>query len=89
MSEEQFLNLSREQQVKMLTTFRIKDTFWLIPMSILNGFNEDIETSLMPTNCNIDSNALPNNTPDSLCGSEVEVDGGTPLILFKKNLMIL
>ena len=56
MPEEQFLNLSRGEQVKMLTTFWIKSTFWLIPMSVLNGFDEDMETSLMPTNCNVDSN---------------------------------
>jgi hypothetical protein len=66
----------------MLTAFCIKGTFWLIPMSFLNGFDEDMETSLMPTNCNIDSNALPSNTPDSLCKSEVEADGGTPRIPF-------
>ena len=84
MLEEQFLNLSRKQQVKMLSTFCIKGTFWLIPMSFENGFDEDMETSLMPTSCNVDSSALPSNIPDSLCGSEIEADGGTLHIPFKR-----
>jgi hypothetical protein len=45
MPKEQFLNLSRGEQVKMLITFRIKGTFWLIPMSVLNGFAKYMETS--------------------------------------------
>ena len=51
MSKEQFLNFSREQQIKMLTTFCIKGTFWLTPMSFLDGFEKDIKTNhnSMPT----------------------------------------
>ena len=45
MSEEIFLNLSRQEQIRMLTSFRIKGTFWLIPMSFMNGFDEDMETN--------------------------------------------
>jgi hypothetical protein len=71
MLEEQFLNLSRRKQVKMLTTFQIKDTFWLTPMSVLNRFDEDMETSSMPTSCNVDSNVVPSTTLDSFAGSEV------------------
>jgi hypothetical protein len=71
MLEEQFLNLSRRKQVKMLTTFQIKDTFWLTPMSVLNRFDEDMETSSMPTSCNVDSNVVPSTTLDSFGGSEV------------------
>jgi hypothetical protein len=85
-SKEQFLNLSREQQVKMLTAFYIKGTFWLTPMFLFNGFDEDMETSSMCTSCNVDSSAMPRNTQDSLRGSEREEDGGTPPILFKKKI---
>jgi hypothetical protein len=84
MPEEQFLNLSREQQVKMLTTFRIKGTFWLTPMSVLNGFDEDMETSWMPTSCNVDSNAVPSTTLDSFGGSEVQAC--TPPLPLKRKL---
>jgi hypothetical protein len=68
----------------MFTVFRIKGTFWLTPMSFLNGFDEDMETSLIPTNYNVDSIALPSDTPNSLCGSEVEADRGTSRIPFKR-----
>ena len=45
MLEEIFLNLSRQEQIRMLTSFRIKGTFWLTPMSFMNGFDEDMETN--------------------------------------------
>jgi hypothetical protein len=84
MPKEQFLNLSREHQVKMLTTFRIKGTIWLTSMSVLNEFDEDMETSWMPTNCNVDSNVVPSSTLDSFGGSEVQAC--TPLFLSKWKL---
>jgi hypothetical protein len=71
----------------MLITFHIKATFWLAPMQFLNGFEEDMETNFnsmlgsMPTNCNVDSSAMPNNTQDLVCKSKVEEDGGTPPII--------
>jgi hypothetical protein len=71
----------------MLTTFWIKGTFWLTPMSILNGFDEDMETNWMPTSCNIDSNAVPSTTLDSFGGSKVQAC--TPLFLSKGNWMIV
>ena len=43
----------------MLTSFRIKGTFWLIPMSFMNGFDEDMETnftSVLASEANRDSN---------------------------------
>ena len=45
MTKEEFLNLLRGQQIKMLFVFCIKDTFSLTPMSFLNKFEEDIETT--------------------------------------------
>jgi hypothetical protein len=84
MLEEQFLNLSRGEQVKVFTTFRIKGTFWLIPMSILNGFDEDMETSSMPISCNVDSNPVPSTTLDSFVGSEVQAC--TPPFPLKRKL---
>ena len=45
MLEKNFLNLSRQEQIRMLTSFCIKGTFWLIPMSFMNGFDEDMETN--------------------------------------------
>jgi hypothetical protein len=85
MPEEHFLNLSRGEQVKMLTTFRIKGTFWLTPMSVLNGFDEDMETNSMPnTSCNVDSNVEPSTTLDSFAGSDVQAC--TPPFPLKRKL---
>ncbi|KAG0572581.1 hypothetical protein KC19_VG107300 [Ceratodon purpureus] len=80
MTEEQFLKLSRGEQIKMLTAFRIKGTFWLTPMAILNGFEEDVDTS------NFSSLDMPTSsagrplscTQDSVRGTDIEGDGGTP-----------
>jgi hypothetical protein len=41
-----------------------------------------METNSMPTNCNVDSSAMPNNIQDSLHGSEIEADGGIPPFFF-------
>lgn len=38
----------------------------------------------MPTSYNINNSAMPNNTQDSLRESEIEADGSTPPILFKR-----
>ena len=56
----------------MLTIFHIKDTFWLTPMSFLNGYEENMEInySSMPISCNVVSSAMPSNTQDSMHGSE-------------------
>ena len=53
-----------------------------------NGFDEEMETSYssMPTNCNVNSSAMPNSTQDSVSGSEIEVDGRIPPITFKRKL---
>jgi hypothetical protein len=84
MPEEQFLNLSKGEQMKMLTTVRIKGIFWLTPMSVLNGFDEDMKTNSMPTSCNVDSNDVPSTTLDSFAGSEVQAC--TPPFPLKRKL---
>ena len=72
----------------MLTTFRIKCVFWLTPMFVLNGFEEDEKTSYSsmlgskPTN----NSAMPSNTQNSMCGSETKVDGGIPPLASKRKL---
>jgi hypothetical protein len=50
----------------------------------LNGFDENMETSSMPTNCNVDSSAMPRNIQDLMRESEIEVDRGIPLFFFKE-----
>jgi hypothetical protein len=64
MSEEQFLNLPRGQQIKLLSSFSIRGTFWLTPMACLNGFEEDMDTyvNTTPTSCNVGSSAMPSST---------------------------
>jgi hypothetical protein len=42
--------------------------------------------SSMPTNCNVNSSAMPSNTQDSMSGSKTEVDGGIPTITFRRKL---
>jgi hypothetical protein len=42
--------------------------------------------SSMPTNCNVNSSAMPSNTQDSMSGSKTEVDGGIPPITFRRKL---
>ena len=73
MSKEIFLNLSKHEQIKMLTSFHIKGTFWLTPMSFMNGFDEEMETnftSVLASKTNRDS------TQNSIA-SQIE-DIGTP-----------
>ena len=58
MSKEIFLNLSRQEQIRILISFHIKGRFWLTPMSFMNGFDEDIETnftSVLASEANRDS----------------------------------
>lgn len=45
MSEVSFLTLSRGQQIKMLSTLKVKGTFLLTPMSMLCGYEEHMEAS--------------------------------------------
>ena len=56
--EDTFLNLSQHEQKRMLTTFCIKGTFWLTPMSWMNGFDKEMETnfsSVLASKANRDS----------------------------------
>ena len=57
----------------MLTSFHIKSTFWLTPMSFMNGFDEDMETnytSVLTSEANRDST-------QNLVASQIE-DIGNP-----------
>jgi hypothetical protein len=68
--------------------FCIKSTFWLTPMSFLNGFEEDMKTNYnsilgsKPTTYNMDSNAMLSNIRDLVRGSEAVVNGGILPIAF-------
>ena len=44
-----------------------------------------ITTQCLP-GCNIDSNAMPNNTQDSVHGSKRDINGDTPPITFNKKI---
>ena len=73
MSEEIFLNLSRHEQIRMLTSFYIKGTFWLTPMSFMSGFDKDMETnfiSILALEANRDS------TQNSIASQKEDI--GTP-----------
>lgn len=58
MSEDKFLALSRGQQIKMLSTLKIKGTFLLTPMAMLCGYEENMEVSAS-------SNVETSGTPES------------------------
>ena len=73
MSKKTFLNLSRHEQIRMLPSFHIKGTFWLTPMSFMNGFDEDMETNFTSV---LASEASRDCTQNSIA-SQIE-DIGTP-----------
>lgn len=54
MSEEQFLALSRGQQIKMLSTLKVKGGFLLTSLAVLCGYEEQMEAS--GSDSNVDTN---------------------------------
>jgi hypothetical protein len=50
MSEEQFLALSRGNQIKLLSTLKVKGIYSLTPMAVLCGYEEHMEVSIIETN---------------------------------------
>lgn len=77
MSEAQFLALSRGQQIKMLSTLKVRGGFLLTPMAMLCGYEEQMEAS---SDSNVETNLTDENdrlfqTPPK---RRIDEDGANP-----------